>query len=101
MSTWLGYVVYFLIILVAIAPSQVLGPVLGAIARHVGAGVVAVLSFPAGAYVLGIATSERQRWFGFGQLALGAVCAAWWIYRQIFPRYRDQAPASEPVPDDR
>jgi hypothetical protein len=42
-----------------------------------------------------------MRWLGFGELALGAACAAWWIYRQVFPRYRDQAPASEPVADDR
>ena len=101
MPGWLGYVVDVLIILVLIAPSQMLGPVLGVVARRVGAGVVALLSFLAGAYVLGIAQSERARWFGWGQLALGAICAAWWIYRQFVPRYRDQAPASEPVADDR
>ena len=101
MSGWLGYVAYFLVILVAIAPRQVLGPVLGAIVRRVGAGIVAMASFVAAGYTLGVAQSDNMRWLGFGELALGAVCAAWWIYRQIVPRYRDQAPASEPVADDR
>ena len=101
MQGWLGYVIYFAIIFVAIAPRQALGPVFGAFARYVGPGVVALASFLAAGYTLGVADSERLRWLGIGELALGAVCAAWWIYRQIFPRYRDQAPASEPVPDDR
>ena len=101
MATWLGYGLYFLIILVAIAPAQVAAPVLSAVARYVGAGVVAVASFVAGGYMLGIAQSERARWMGFGELALGAICAAWWIYRQFVPLYRDQAPASEPIADDR
>ena len=100
MPGWLGYVAYFLVVLVAIAPRQVLGPVLGAIVRRVGAGVVALASFVAAGWTLGVAQSENLRWLGFGELALGAACAAWWIYRQVFPRYRDQAPASEPVADD-
>ena len=101
MQGWLGYVVYFAIIFVAIAPRQALGPVFGAVARYVGPGVVALASFLAAGYTLGVATTERQHWIGLGELALGAICAAWWIYRQVFPRYRDQAPASEPVADDR
>ena len=101
MPSWSGYVVYFLIIFVAIAPKQVLGPVFGVVSRYVGPGVVAIASFSVGSYVLGVAESERTRWIGFGELALGALCAAWWIYRQFVPLYRDQAPASEPVADDR
>ena len=101
MPSWLGYVVYFLIIFVAIAPKQALGPVFGMVSRYVGAGVVAIASFGAGSYTLGVAQTEHARWIGFGELALGASCAAWWIYRQFVPLYRDQAPASEPVADDR
>ena len=101
MPGWLGYVLYFLIILVAIAPKQALGPVFGAVNRYVGPGVVAIASLAVGSYALGVADSERSRWIGFGELGLGAICAMWWIYRQFVPRYRDQAPASEPVADDR
>ena len=101
MPGWSGYVAYFLIIFVAIAPKQALGPVFGAVHRYVGPGVVAIVSLALGSYTLGVADAERARWAVFGELGLGAICAAWWIYRQFVPRYRDQAPDSETVADDR
>ena len=100
MSGWLGYAVFFLAIFVAIAPRQTLGPVFGAIGRYETAGVVAIACLAAGSWSLGVAATEREHWAGYGELALGGVCAAWWIYRLFNPRYREQAPASEPVSGD-
>ena len=101
MPGWLGYGLYFLIIFVALAPSRVLGPVFGAIARVAGPAVVGLLSLGAAVYVLRDDPSDRQRLIGYGELALAAVCAAWWVYRRFVPVYRDQAPESAPMPDDR
>ena len=101
MPTWLGYVVYFVVIFVAIAPGKVFGPLAGLIHRYVGVGVVGLFSLGAGAYMLGIAQTEREQWAGLGELALGAACAAWWIYRLFKPAYRDQAPDSASLADDR
>jgi hypothetical protein len=100
MSGWLGYVVFFLVVFVAIAPGQTLGPVAGLLSRYVTVGVVALVALAAGSYALGVATTEREHWAGYAQLALGAVCAAWWLYRLARPAYRDQAPVSEPAADD-
>ena len=101
MPTWLGYVVFFLVVFVAIAPRQTLGPVLGAVARYVTVGVVALVCLGAGSYTLGVATTPGDHWAGCGELALGALCAAWWLYRLFKPAYRDQAPDSAPLADDR
>jgi hypothetical protein len=101
MPSWLGYVVWVLVILVAIAPRQVLGPAFGVVGRYVGVGFVALVSLGAGSYILGVAESERARWIGLGELGLGALCAAWWLYRLFVPPYRDQAPDSTPIADDR
>jgi ethanolamine transporter EutH len=95
MSSWSGFVLAVLVIFVAIAPRQVLGPLFGVVGRHVGVGVVALLSLCIGGYTLGGAASDHAHWIGLGELALGAVCAAWWAYRQFVPVYRDQAPASD------
>ena len=101
MSGWLGYAVFFLAVFVAIAPKQTLGPVFGLVARYVTVGVVALVALAAGSYALGVAATERDHWTGYAELALGAVCAAWWLYRLFRPAYRDQAPVSEPIIDDR
>ena len=101
MSSWLDYVAFFLLIFVAIAPSTVFGPLATLVARYVGPGFVALAALSWGSWLLGVARSGQSRWIGLGMLALGALCAAWWIYRLFVPRYRDQAPASEPVVDDR
>ena len=101
MSGWLGYVVFFIVVFVAIAPRQTLGPVLGTVTRYLSVGVVALIALGAGSYTLGVATTEREHWTGYGELALGALCAGWWLYRLFKPEYRDQAPVSEPVADDR
>jgi hypothetical protein len=101
MQGWLGYVVLVLVILVAIAPGQVLGPVAGLVHRHVGSGAVALVSLSLGAWTLGNARDDRPQWIGFAELALGAACAAWWLYRLFVPAYRDQAPDSAPLADDR
>ncbi len=101
MPGWLVYGAYLLVILVAIAPREVLGPVFGVVARHVGVGVVALVSLCVGSYTLGAAQSERAHWTGLGELALGALCAAWWLYRLFVPVYRDQTPDSAPLADDR
>ncbi len=101
MPTWLGYLVYLLVIFVAIAPRRVLGPVAGLLNRYVGVGVVALFSLGAGAWTLGAAQSEQAHWAGLGEMLLGAVCAAWWFYRLFKPAYRDQAPDSAPIADDR
>jgi hypothetical protein len=99
-SGW-GYVVLVLVILVAIAPRQVLGPLAGLIRRYVGVGVVALAALGVGSWTLGAAASERAHAIGLGELGLGALCAAWWLYRLFVPAYRDQAPDSAPVADDR
>ncbi len=101
MPTWLGYIVYFLVIFVAIAPRQALGPVAGLVARYVGVGVVAMVSLGVGAWTLGRAQSDREHWVGLAELALGAICAAWWLYRLFKPAYRDQTPDSALLADDR
>jgi hypothetical protein len=101
MPSWLGYVVLVLVILVAIAPGQVLGPVAGLVRRYVGVGVVALASLGVGSWTLGAAATERAHAIGLGELGLGAVCAAWWIYRLFVPAYRDQAPDSGAMADDR
>jgi hypothetical protein len=101
MSGWLGYVVFFLVVFVAIAPRQTLGPVFGLFARYMTVGVVALVLLGAGSYALGVAASEREQWAGYGELLLGALCAAWWLYRLFRPAYRDQAPVSDAVADDR
>ena len=101
MPTWLGYVACVLAILVAIAPRQVLGPVLGVVGRHVGIGAVALISLGAGSWTLGAESSDREHWIGLGELGLGALCAAWWLYRLFVPIYRDQAPDSATITDDR
>jgi ethanolamine transporter EutH len=101
MSGWQGYVVLVLVILVAIAPRQVLGPLFGLAGRYVGAGAVALVALGAGSYTLGVAASEREHWLGYGALGLGVLCGAWWIYRLAVPAYRDQAPDSAPLGDDR
>ena len=100
MPSWLGYVAYVLVILVAIAPRQVLGPVFGIVRRYVGVGVVALLSIGFGSWTLGAASSDREHWIGLGELGLGAPCAAWWLYRLVVPAYRDQAPDSAPIAGD-
>ena len=100
MPSWSGYIVLVLVILVAIAPRQVLGPVLGLVHRHVGVGVVALVSLGVGSWTLGAAASERAHWIGLGELGLGALCAAWWLYRLAVPVYRDQVPDSA-IADDR
>ena len=101
MPSWLGYVILVLVILVAIAPRQVLGPVAGLARRYVGAGVVALISLGLGSWTLGVAASERTHSIGLGELGLGALCAAWWLYRLFVPVYRDQAADSAPIADDR
>jgi hypothetical protein len=101
MHGWPGYVVLVLVILVAIAPGQVLGPVAALVVRHVGVGVVALVSLGLGAWTLGGAQSERAHWIGLAELALGAACAAWALYRLFVPAYRDQAPDSASLADDR
>ena len=101
MPSWLGYVVLVLVILVAIAPGQVLGPLAGLVRRYVGVGVVALMSLGVGSYTLGVAASERAHWIGLGELGLGALCAAWCFYRLFVPAYRDQTPDSAPLADDR
>ena len=101
MSGWLGYVVFFVVVFVAVAPRQTLGPVLGAVARYVTIGVVGLACLAAGSYTLGVAATARDHWTGCGELALGALCAAWWLYRLFKPAYRDQAPDSAPLADDR
>ncbi len=101
MPSWLGYVVLVLVILVAIAPRQVLGPVAGLARRYVGVGVVALISLGLGSWTLGVAASVRTHSIGLGELGLGALCAAWWLYRLAVPVYRDQAPDSALNADDR
>ena len=101
MPSWLGYVVLVLVILVAIAPRQALGPVAGLVRRYAGAGAVALISLGLGSWTLGVAASERAHWIGLGELGLGVLCAAWWLYRLFVPAYRDQAPDSAPLADDR
>ncbi len=101
MPTWLVYVAFFLAVFVAVAPRQTLGPVLGAIARYVTIGVVALACLAAGSYTLGVAETPRDHWAGYGELGLGALCAAWWLYRLFKPAYRDQAPDSASLADDR
>jgi len=101
MPSWGGYVVAVLVIFVLIAPSQVLGPVFGALHRFVGPGVAALILAATGGWILLDDPSERARLIGDGELALAALCAVCWVYRCFVPRYRDQAPASEPVGDDR
>lgn len=98
MPSWLGYVALVLVILVAIAPRQVLGPVAGLARRYVGVGVVALISLGVGSYTLGVAPSGRAHSIGLGELGLGALCAVWWLYRLVVPAYRDQTPDSA---DDR
>ena len=100
MPTWLSYMVYVLVIFVAIAPRRALGPLAGLLNRYVGVGVVALLCLGAGAWTLGAAQSDRARWTGLGELALGALCAVWWLYRLFRPAYRDQAPDSSPIAGD-
>jgi hypothetical protein len=95
MSSWSGFVLAVLVIFVAIAPRQVLGPLFGVVSRYVGVGVVALLSLCIGGYTLGGAASDHAHWLGIGELALGAACAAWWAYRQVVPVYREQAPDSD------
>ena len=101
MSNWSAYVVSVLVIFVLIAPSRVLGPLFGAVGRYVGVGFVALASLGVGSYILGVAESEHARWIGFGELGLGGLCAAWWLYRLFVPAYRDQVPDSTPMADDR
>jgi hypothetical protein len=88
------------VILVAIAPRQALGPLFGLVHRYVGVGVVGLASLGIGSYTLGVATTEQAHWIGLGELGLGALCAAWSLYRLVVPVYRDQAPDSA-VADDR
>jgi hypothetical protein len=95
MSSWSGFILAVLVIFVAIAPRQVLGPLFGLVGRYVGAGVVALLCLCIGGYTLGGAASDQAHWLGLGELCLGAACAAWWAYRQVRPAYREQAPASD------
>jgi len=101
MQGWLRDVVLVLVILVAIAPGQVLGPVAALARRHVGSGAVALLSLSVGAWTLGAARDDRSQWIGLAEMALGAACAAWWLYRLFVPAYRDQAPDSASLADDR
>lgn len=101
MPSWSGYVVLVLVILVAIAPRQVLGPVARLARRYGGVGVVALISLGVGSYTLGVAATERAHSIGLGELGLGALCAAWWFYRLFVPVYRDQAPDSVANADDR
>ena len=101
MPSWSGYVILVLLILVAIAPRQVLGPLFGLVHRFVGVGVVALVSLGIGSWTLGVAASERSHWIGLGELGLGALCAAWGLYRLFVPAYRDQAPDSAGAAEDR
>ena len=101
MSTWPAFVVLVLVIFVALAPRQVLGPVVGLVGRYFGAGVAAVIAFGAAVWTLHDNPSEYARLVAYAELALGAICAAWWLYRVYRPLYRDQAPTSESPADDR
>lgn len=97
MSGWWGFVVLVLVVLVAIAPGQTLGPVARGIQRLVGTGVVAVVALSIGSYrMLRGGLSEQDRWIALASLGLGGACALWWIYRRFVPVYREQARA----PDD-
>lgn len=97
MSGWLGFVVLVVVVLVAIAPRQTLGPTFWWVKRLASAGLVAVVALSVGSYLMirgGL--SEQDRWIALVSLALGGACALWWIYRRFVPVYRDQAPE----PDD-
>ena len=91
MSAWSSFAVLVLVIFVVIAPRRVLGPVFGALGRVLGAGVVALASLGAAIYIFSDPSAAPYHPAGFAALAVGAVCAAWWIYRRFAPVYRDQA----------
>ena len=92
MSGWSGFVVLVLVVLVAIAPGQTLGPAVRWIQRLVGAGVVAVVALSLGSYLmLRGGLGDQEHWLALASLGLGGVCALWWIYRRFVPVYREQA----------
>ena len=92
MSGGVGFVVLVLVVLVAIAPGQTLGPTFGWVKRLVGSGLVAVVALSLGSYLMlrGNLTPQEQS-LALVSLGLGAACALWWIYRRFVPRYREQA----------
>ena len=92
MSAWSSFAVLVLVVFVAIAPRRVLGPVIGWLGRLLGVGVVALACLGAAIYVFSDPAAAPYHPFGFAALGVGAVCAAWWIYRRFVPVYRDQAP---------
>ena len=101
MAGWPGYVIGVVVILVLIAPKQTLVPVVGIAWRYATTGLVALACLAGGAWQLGVAVTERDHLIGDGALALGGLCAAWWLYRLFVPVYRDQAPDSSASTDDR
>ena len=92
MSAWSTFACLVLVIFVAIAPRRVLGPAFGVVARVLGAGVVALVCLGAAIYIFSDSAATPYHPLGFAALAVGAVFAAWWIYRRFVPVYRDQAP---------
>ena len=101
MPAWLTYVAYFAIVFVVIAPTRTLLALTRRLVRHVRAGVLAMASLGAAIYLLASDGSGQSRTLGDAALALGLVCGAWWIYRRIVPVYREQAPATDRLADDR
>ena len=99
MPSWAVYILCVPMILLWIAPGLVLGPLLRLVHRYVGAGVVGLASLGIGSYTLGVAATEQAHWIGVGELGVGALCAAWSLYRLVVPAYRDQAPDSAVVDD--
>jgi len=97
MSALYSFAVLVLVIFVAIAPRRVLGPVFGLVRRVLGAGVIALACLGTAIYIFSNAASAPYRPYGVAALGLGAVFAAWWIYRRFNPVYRDQA--AEPASD--
>jgi hypothetical protein len=96
MPAWSTFLVMVLVVFVAIAPRRVLGPVIKLVGRRVGAGIVALASLGCAIYLFSDPASTPYRNAAYAALAVGGVCAAWWIYRRFVPRYRDQAAAAAP-----
>ena len=94
MPAWSTFLVMVLVVFVAIAPRRVMGPVIQLVSRRVGVGVVALASLGCAVYLFSNPASAPYRNAAYAALALGAACAAWWIYRRFVPRYRDQAAAA-------
>jgi hypothetical protein len=99
MPAWSPFLVVVLVVFVMLAPRRVLGPVIRLVGRRVGAGVAAMVLLGCAIYLFSAPDAQPYRIEAFAVLAVGGVCATWWIYRRIVPAWRDPATAPSDIDD--